>query len=140
MREIKFRVFVKSKNKIFDVYGFNRDKVFIETNDSPEHGVNIFDRDDCVLLQFTGLQDQKGNDVYEGDILENYHNQKFEIVYGLNQKEIVSHNSSQQKRRSLASGFYERQIGQKINSYQSLSSANWGIVIGNIYENPELLK
>ena len=132
MKEIKFKVFVKSKNKIFDVYGFNKDKVFIETNDSPEHGVNIFDRDDCVLFQFTGLQDVNGEDIYESDIVEFTFFTYLETEYEETKKgQIIFDNF----------GFCFKVNEEEIYLLGELEFDSQAQIeiIGNIYENPELI-
>lgn len=138
MREIKFRAWHKIQKRIFDVYGFDKDNVYEESlNDYLE---TVHHRSKCDLSQFTGLQDRAGKDVYEGDILENYHKEKYEIIYGVNKTQIVRQNNSQTRKKFLSSGFYEKQIGQDINAYVELCDCKWGVIIGNIYENPELLE
>lgn len=71
MREIKFKVWDKVAKMMWDftpgeggtvsqVAGF-LDKMWDEKN-RPEH--------DFQLLQFTGLHDKNGKEIYEGDVLE----------------------------------------------------------------------
>ena len=67
-----FKVYVKSIDKVLPVYGFNRDKVFIDSMDSPEHGKNIFDSEDCILIRWTGFLDKNGKKIYEFDVLEEH--------------------------------------------------------------------
>lgn len=62
MREIKFRAFHKYRKEMeyfSNLYWFE------------ENGIQEYD-DSCewIIEQFTGLQDCKGNDIYEGDLLE----------------------------------------------------------------------
>jgi uncharacterized phage protein (TIGR01671 family) len=66
--------------------------------------------DRYILQQFTALKDKNGGDIYEGDILDN-----LEIV-------------------KFSEGAFLTSIGALC------LSANHREVIGNIYENPELLK
>lgn len=62
MREIKFRVYDKNKQKYIE--GGTRNICGII------EGVTVIEvSDDQVLEQFTGLKDSQGVDVYEGDIL-----------------------------------------------------------------------
>ena len=67
-----------------------------------------------VWMQFTGLTDKNGKEIYEGDIIKNQNNNGF--VYFIDGMYLVNY------------GIFD-DILHKHN-----------IVIGNIYQNPELLK
>lgn len=77
------------------------------------------DSDDFILMQFTGLLDKESKEIWEGDILE------FDGYEwgGDNNRAIVK----------WEHGGFES-IGLKYEW------KHWCEVIGNIYENPELLK
>lgn len=79
----------------------------------------MVDPTDCEIMQFIGLTDIKGNDVIEGDILQIDNELKLVIEYKGGQ--FVGVNSR-----------YNVEI-------QNRNWLQWEI-IGNIYENPELLK
>ena len=76
--------------------------------------------DNLIVEQFTGLHDKNGKEIYEGDVLEDT----------LGRKKLVEY---------YKDGFW-------LNA--SLEGAEWSLrrenssskVIGNIYENPELLE
>ncbi len=72
------------------------------------------------IMQFTGLHDKNGNPVYEGDIVFD------PSQYGGNKVVIWNNN--------LACFEFNRPLGYAIASVILCE------VIGNIYENPELLK
>lgn len=76
---------------------------------------------DPVLMQFTGLQDAKGNEIYEGDIVR--------IGSFVPQVWQVGFNRG---------GFCFFNEGDVF--YNDIKYCEDGEVIGNIYENPELLK
>ena len=81
---------------------------------------------DIELLQFTGVKDKNGVDIYEGDIITYQYmfadnKSTFEVKWNINR-----------------SGFY---VGNE-DGYFCLEKdlKNQFEVIGNIYENPELLE
>lgn len=84
--------------------------------------------DNLILMQYTGLKDKNGTEIYEGDIVENASKDlKFQVVY-----EAPSFN---RKWIDDTSKRYREHLTEPLawNTYIICE------VIGNIYENPELL-
>ena len=125
MRIIKFRVWVFEsdikKGYMLDIYEkFEKDcnsdyyLVYEDFRDLEDGRCK-----NCIPLQFTGLHDKNGKEIYEGDVLEDT----------LGRKKLVEY---------YKDGFW-------LNA--SLEGAEWCLrqvhssskIIGNIYENPELL-
>ena len=75
------------------------------------------------LMQFTGLKDQNGKEIYEGDVLELNN-------CGLL---IVCFYKGEFKLQKLA------EYHKKRNLYASISYLEFSVLRGNIYENIELL-
>jgi len=73
---------------------------------------------DTELMQYTGLKDKNGVEIYEGDILRDYDNELIGVVSFQDGAFIVS---------------WENEF---CNTFEWSSES----VIGNIYENPELLE
>ena len=128
-REIKFRAWIKSQKKIINVYGFSRDNISETSNDSPCLNENIFNFNDCELMQYTGLKDIEGTEIYEGDIVlrnetgcEGSYNAKYKVIY---------------KKNSFCLEVLQSYIFKKGTVLCVMEECD---VVGNIYENPELLQ
>ena len=80
--------------------------------------------DDVELLQFTGLTDVNGKDIYEGDIIK--------TKAGLIQ--IVEEGILAIDREDIISGFYANNLSDEKPHTFSYDDE----VIGNVHENPEL--
>lgn len=73
------------------------------------------------LMQFTGLKDKNGKEIYEGDIVSDGF-EKAIITWFKDECQFLAFNKHE------LSGFNDPQV-----------LGEWAEVIGNIYENPELL-
>ncbi len=130
MREIKFRVWDKENKQILDVqeldYGdsYNGQPMIRTTmyND-------YFDTEDMILMQYTGLKDKNEKEIYEGDILE-YKTREYLT------DEIYCKNFVVKWNQKTASYILRNSETTLSLNYVYLTSE----VIGNIYDNPELLE
>lgn len=86
--------------------------------------IQRFDFDEIELMQCTGLKDKNGVEIYEGDVLFHPLQGRRKVFYP------YSENVASYGLRNIDNGF-----GSTLQD----SHAVWE-VIGNIYENPELLK
>jgi uncharacterized phage protein (TIGR01671 family) len=112
-REIKFRAYSKEQNKVFTVVKINWVSFAVWFKETDFIG-NLGEHD-TILLEYTGLNDKNGKEIYEGDIVALKGSTGI-VKYG----------------KHHPSFFIER------NCY--LEKYWDGLeVIGNIYENPELL-
>ena len=121
MREIKFRAWLKEERKMVNV-----ETLFIGINrlcfgNSKTEDLFFRDFEEVELMQYTELTDKNGKEIYEGDI---YHvgdkNIRYLVVW-------------------FDSGFEGKQL--RSTSYAGLESWAKDIeILGNIYENPELLE
>jgi len=76
-----------------------------------------------TLCEYTGIKDKNGKEIYEGDLLSFGGSKPVSVVY-------------EQGSFGFEGGFGFVQLYQK----QLNDNETWGEVIGNIYENEELLK
>ncbi len=121
MREIKFRAWSRIFKQIIEVDSIDFIKGYIYYTESDDR-MERFVLKDCDLLQYTGLEDKNGKEIYEGDII-NYKGVRFVIkfkegrFYGWNNKLTQI---------GILSPIFEKMYASKL--------------IGNIYENGNLLK
>lgn len=115
----KFRVWLKDENKMCTIHSLhiNTNKVIISSRCG---NVSIYLNSNKILMQCTSLKDKNGKLIYEGDIVKDLIIPEiFYIVKWFN------------------SGFYlESTISGSFLKFNDTQQE----VIGNIYENPELLK
>jgi uncharacterized phage protein (TIGR01671 family) len=129
MREIRFRAWDKTTKTMLYIEPF--EYIHIMTgkcrfDDGLIDDGHYLERDDFILMQFTGLKDKNGKDIYEGDILSHFEG-KYQIIYNDNHACF------------MADGFYEARYDDPCNIFEEIERHQVEI-IGNIYENPELLK
>lgn len=147
MREIKFRVWDKINHPAYkkqsDRMSFFGPEMFIDDDGfimifcEPGKGV-IGDHDQSrhKLMQYTGLKDKNGVDIYEGDVLRD----GAKAIEGEVIHECVWDKESAAftfdpfviKRHGYGFGGYE-EMGHSLDELKPAG------IIGNIYENPELL-
>lgn len=131
-REIKFRVWDNYLKSYKDNYE-NRENdseefylppkmLFLESLKSLQK-----DSDRFTIEQFTGLKDKNGKEIYEGDIIRDG-SSVYQVLFGQYEDGL-----SQQ----VGIGFY---LEQTNGFFQPLCQNNKFTILGNIHENPELLK
>jgi uncharacterized phage protein (TIGR01671 family) len=127
-REIKFRFWdIQNKEMIYPNLYFFEEMGIRTSREAIDRGF--------IPFQFTGLLDKNGEEVYEGDIIK----QHYSNTYGLVKFGVHSTNSDDYY-NSEACGWYYENIKSKTVSLLPRNEINEVEVIGNIYENPELLE
>jgi len=126
MREIKFRLWDLDNQKMVKNISFD----FYLTWDpciGNEGKLIPFSNHECIIMQYTGKKDKNGVEIYEGDIVENrYCGKVYEIVW-----DNESSTWSQKIDNNYRSFFMDWAKDKK--SEHNIE------IIGNIYENTELL-
>ena len=144
MREIKFRAFLKLTKEIVNVnkIDFENNQISFYKNNGDAYSY-VCDFKNIELMQFTGLHDKNGKDIYEGDIVK--------ILYtDWTSKSDNDNRTLEEYLDSLArigivywddlSLCYT--LKMKNDCFSSIHCGKYGYieVIGNIYDNPELLE
>lgn len=137
MRKIKFRAYSKSFNTMFnydmlqvatyEMVDMCNEKLKATVPESTNIQMGLFlptEDEDLILMQYTGLKDKNGKEIYEGDIIKYSHSivgtiiREVRIKYGMWGIEGMT-KGTQIPFANLLENEYE--------------------VIGNKFENPELL-
>ncbi len=149
MREIKFRAWDKDRKLMYYNVGFSGSNSFPRRiMDGDIDCLKLVTFDTAELMQFTGLQDKNGVDIYEGDIkLWKFNNHAWcyecywsDIDSGFRWK-MISHNEKQKDDLDMLFETEEDYYNYVINSNQrNMGFDCYSTIIGNIHQNKDLLK
>lgn len=133
MREILFRgkcveVGIYYKRWLEGFYGVDDGKALIAHN--TDFGLVGYFCDSDTIGQYTGLKDRNGTRVFEGDILI----YEYDGEYDPDEKYLVAWDNDE---AAFRVNYYLK--GEYIH-YESITPHQYFEIIGNIYDNPELLK
>ena len=151
MREIKFRAWDKDEKLMVyfsshweidaEYYnlGFTREykeKKFFESYEGA--------KEEAILMQYTGIKDKNGKEIWEGDIVKggiSYDWRKNEtgiVEFGF----FESDNSGDEYSSNNIYGWNIKPIKLEEDDDKISGNFGWGEleIIGNIYENPNLIK
>lgn len=143
-REIKFRAWDIDRKLMFDVFGFDVNHIhgWLRTDEEKINCAIPPHRRDCELMQFTGLRDCKtgvfpeGQEIYEGDIVKVF-------IVGGPFGGVDGPNDTKSGHKvgviQFADGCFEIKFSTTRDYLKCYVANNSVDVIGNIYENPELL-
>lgn len=130
MREIKFRF-------------WNRKTKQMASWDDMENGTSSrlcsefedIRNEENEIMQYTGLKDKNGKEIYEGDILNSVHKNQhgtFNKIVSVKENEFYVGNGEYDEETIVGGWLIETEdFFHELDSFE---------IIGNIYENPELLK
>ncbi len=127
MRDIKFRAW--ADKKMVDVLSidFKLKDICVYRFHCDEKYFVVYDINNVNLMQYTGIKDKNGVEIYEGDIvkLSRFNNWLNEVVFDEENASFKLISVDKQFASSYFSNFEDK---SKL------------VVVGNIYENPELLE
>jgi len=126
MREIKFRSYDKEKKQMY--YDFDQENKEVLLGKSIHHFVYNVGFINETLMQFTGIKDENGNDIYEGDIIN------YGYYEDINEQDDINRPMNFVVKWSIEECSFMAN-GRLLNKNKIYSFP----IIGNIHENPELL-
>ncbi len=145
-REIKFRVWLIEEKAMALLLNINFEKNEGEGILLDGSGIRVsqIDLTKNPLLQFTGLKDKNGKEIYEGDIVESKYADETSLSNEIRLKYLIEWDNLNNKWTGIQPRKGDGKLLDNIYSGglsgQDLNK-DWNIeVIGNTYENPELLK
>ena len=115
-REIRFRAWHKGYKKMTPEFELGATKLFYLNSD---HLTSSVQDSEVIHMQFTGLLDRHGKEICEGDIVKTDYGKIGDVVFHVARASYIIHDSDH---------FNEKLCDSPVT------------VIGNIYENPELIK
>lgn len=134
MREIKFRAWDSWDKKMVyqndDHFVINElQNIGYEFCEEGGCGIDWKDKEDISLMQYTGLKDKNGKEIYEGDVLRDT------LCEGISNNNILVI-----FREDLSSFALSKNGWMHDHFFKEGVEANATEIIGNIYDNPEILK
>jgi len=133
MRTIKFRAWDKKNKLMYEVYEFHNaipyksSCVLGQRKEEDKEGKTIYPTsptmtlEECEIMQYTGLKDKNGKEIYEGDIVE------YTDISGSGQERVFPPREVRWDKEMCEFTVSET---EEDATYE---------VIGNIYENKDLL-
>ncbi len=132
-REIKFEAWHKKNKRFIKQMELPDILIHIDGKIYMSESASVYDdleqTDEFILRQYTGLKDKEGKEIYEGDVVnvKRYGNKKWEtgkVIW-----DNYFHSIKCKYSNTPKSGTYGIRWEEVIDSE----------IIGNIYENPELI-
>jgi len=128
MREIKFRAWDKQTRNWCELYTVDNAVEWYNRKHSIFRG--FFDRH-IILMQYTGLKDKNGKEIYEGDIIDKSYTNPLNGELVIQRYIIKWHNGMYKAVFIKDKPYYDRCLWMEYKDTE---------VIGNVFDNPELLE
>ena len=132
----KFRAWDKRFSEFVEDFFVSEDgKIYKKTKDtSYGFAISRETSDKIILMQSTGLFDKNGREIFEGDIIKRYRSPFFKAKWEYQIETVIKEEASLLLGREYGKNFGTIPFNSPFAKSDLLE------VIGNIYENPELLE
>lgn len=131
MRNIKYRLYLPKLNRM--IYNKELDNLDVKYILKGFNLLKIDSNKEIIPMQYIGANDTFGKEIYEGDIIKRTDLTPTDKHYGKEEIGVVEYLNTQFVLKTKE-GYYE--ISSDGPFYLNISDYD---VIGNIYENPELV-
>ena len=142
-RELKFRAWSKKRNKLYEVLVLLKDKMNglwakcrgLDIIEQKDIVIDVQPKD-CIIMQYTGLKDKNSKEIYEGDILDSISGAwdiRGLVDFGMWGWQIDGYYKEDKTKWCF-------NFGEIMQCYEQIDRFEDFEIIGNIYENPELLE
>lgn len=129
----KFRAWSKLASRMYIVNGlyFDRGMVQYANNDN---AIRFIKLENIILMQSTGLFDKNGKEIFDGDIVKRYRSPFFKAEWEYQIETVVKREACLLLEKKFGRNSATMSFGSPFAKSDLLE------VVGNIYENPELLE
>lgn len=127
MKEFKMKAWLKKENKMVAIIGIDLNYQYIRYTDDGnlfKDDYKIADFKDVELLQYIGMKDKNNKEIYEGDILKLRDNHGIQLVKYHDEWSAFIVESQKDTSVGVLGLYFDKEDFE---------------IIGNAYENPELL-
>lgn len=138
MEEYKFRAWNKNTKKMYKIGQITLEKgTWNYEPDNREYiGMSVPYQPSFILMQYTGLKDKNGKEIYEGDIVKSY----FENGLGAENKCLIIYDEYLCAFMGQELRTKQQYLFNEGNPNKKDKQLKYTEVIGNIYENKNLLE